>query len=95
MSYSLLEGAGSGQTHASQTIDLSSSAVRFIAAEPLALGTRLQVAINWACSLDGGIALQLIAGGTVVRVCGAETVVTIEKHGFKTRRTGGKMVPIR
>src|SRR4051812_45128418 len=95
MSYSLLDGARLGETHASQTIDVSSSAVRFMAAEPLALGTRLDLAINWPHALDGYVALQLITGGTVVRVCGNETVVTIEKHGFKTRRTGGKMVPIR
>jgi PilZ domain len=95
MSYSVLDGARMGERRASQTIDLSSSGVRFIAADPLALRTRVEIAINWPTLLEGRIALQLIAAGVVVRSSGRETAVRLEEHAFKTRRTGSKLVCIR
>ena len=94
MSYSILKGTQKSETRASQTIDLSSSSVRFTAAEPLVLGTRVEIAINWPTLLNGRIALQLIASGSVVRSSGKDTAVQIERHAFKTRRSGGDLGPI-
>ena len=95
MSYAVLDGAGPGPRGASRTLDLSSAALRFIATDPLTLGIRVEVAINWPVLLDGSVPLQLIATGEVVRTCGKAAVVKLETHVFKTRRTGGKLVAIR
>ena len=95
ISYSVLDGTRAGDTGYSETIDLSSSAVRFMAAAPLPPGTPVEVAINWPVCLDGHIPLQLIATGTVARSSGKETVMLIQKYAFKTRRVGGKRVSIR
>jgi PilZ domain len=95
MSYTVLNGMRRGEKGASQTLDLSSAALRFIAADPLALGIRVEVAINWPSLLDGCIPLQLVATGEVVRICGKEMVVTLQHRAFKTRRAQGKLVPIR
>ena len=95
MSYSVLNGTQRRETRASQTIDISSSSVRFTAAELLARGTRVEVAINWPRLLNDSIPLQLIATGVVVRSSGRETAIVLEAHAFKTRRTGDQVVPIR
>jgi hypothetical protein len=94
MSYSVLDGGRRGETSASQTIDLSSSGLRFASVEPLPVGLRLQVAIDWPVRLDGRTALQLIATGAVVRSSGAEAVLKLESHTFKTRGAGRKLVSI-
>ena len=94
MSYSALDGGRRGETSASRTIDLSSSGLRFASLQPLPVGLRLQVAIDWPVRLDGRIALQLIATGSVVRSSGAEAAVKLEWHTFKTRSAGRKLVSI-
>jgi hypothetical protein len=95
MSYSVLEGGRRGETSASRTIDLSSSGLRFASPQPLPVGLRLQVAIDWPVRLDGRTALQLIATGYVVRSSSAEAALKLEWHTFKTRGAGRKLVSIR
>lgn len=95
MSYAVVVGPRLGEKGISQTVDISSSALRFTAVEPLAPGMRVEVAINWPTLLNGCIPLQLIGSGSVVRTCGKETVVTLQDHSFKTRRIGGKLILIR
>ena len=95
ISYSVVDGARMGETGASKTIDLSSSALRFIAAKRLDVGTRLEVAFNWPIPLAGAIPLQLVCTGSVIRTSGKETVVSISHPAFKTRRRGAKVAPIR
>jgi hypothetical protein len=77
--------AGSGRT-----IDLSSSGISFIADRPLAAGQRLDVSTDWPVALDGGVQLQLIMSGVVVRAEGTAAALRIQRHEFKTRRTGSK-----
>lgn len=69
-----------------RTIDMSSSGLRFNADKPLATGQRLDVSIDWPVLLDGGVQLQLIVSGTVVRSNGTEIALRIERHEFRTRR---------
>jgi hypothetical protein len=95
MYYTVNEGSRLAERGVTRTIDLSSSEVRFIAANLLATGMLVEIAIDWPVRLDGSIALQLIVTGHIIRTCGKETVVALQKHAFKTRRTGGKLVPIR
>lgn len=94
MTYLVREGARRGETGASQTIDMSSAGLRFLAACPLPVGVEVEVVIDWPIWLHGSVPLQLSAVGTVVRLCGKETVITLQRHTFKTRRTGESLVPL-
>jgi PilZ domain-containing protein len=94
MTYFVVDGARRGEKGISQTIDVSSSGLRFLTAYALPVGAQVDVVINWPISLDGHVPLQLSVSGTVVRLCGNETVLSLQRHAFKTRRTGKTLVPI-
>ena len=68
-----------------QTIDLSSSGLRFAAKRPLEPGMIIEVAIDWPVLLDGRVQLQLMVTGVVVWSCGMETALRIQRHDFRTR----------
>jgi hypothetical protein len=74
------------ETGFGRTIDMSSSGLRFNADRPLQIGQKLDVSIDWPVMLDGGVQLQLIVSGVVVRSSGNETALRIQRHEFKTRR---------
>jgi hypothetical protein len=74
------------ETGSGRTIDMSSTGLRFNADRPLQTGQRLDVSIDWPVLLDGGVQLQLIVSGVVVRSSGNETALRIQRHEFKTRR---------
>jgi hypothetical protein len=78
------------ETGSGRTIDLSSSGLSFAADKPLLIGQKLDVSIDWPVLLDGGVQLQLIMSGNVVRSNGSETALQIERHEFRTRRGGVK-----
>jgi hypothetical protein len=73
--------SGSGRT-----IDMSSSGLSFTADTPLSIGQKLDMSIDWPVLLDGGVQLQLVVSGGVVRSGGAVIAMRIERHEFKTRR---------
>jgi hypothetical protein len=83
------------ETGSGRTIDLSSSGLSFTADRPLLTGQRLDVSINWPVLLDGGVQLQLMMSGVVVRTNGTLTALRIERHEFRTRRGGLKAAPPR
>jgi hypothetical protein len=68
-----------------QTIDLSSSGLRFAAQRPLEPGLTVDVAINWPVLLGGRVQLQLIVSGVVVWSRGTESALRIDRHDFRTR----------
>src|SRR5580658_7870441 len=76
------------ETGSGRTIDLSSSGLSFIADKPLQTGQKLHLSIDWPALLDGGVQLQLIMSGVVVRTDGTATAVQIRRHEFRTRRMG-------
>ena len=76
-----------------RTIDISSSGLSFTADRPLSVGQTLDVYIDWPVLLDGGVQLQIVASGVVVRTTGAVTAIRIERHDFRTRRAGPRVVP--
>ena len=76
-----------------RTIDMSSSGLSFTADTPLSIGQGLEVSIDWPVLLDGGVQLQIVASGVVVRTDGAVTAIRIERHDFRTRRAGPRVVP--
>lgn len=85
ISYAVLGDTRRGETRTGHTIDLNSSSLRFRAAEPLGVGATVEIAINWPSLAKGCIPMQLVATAIVVRTCGKETVVRIERHAFHTQ----------
>jgi len=88
--YTLLShplGTGSGTT-----CDMSSSGLSFTADRPLQVGQLLRVSIDWPAVLDGGVQLQLVVDGVVVRTAGAVTAIHMERHEFRTRRVALKVL---
>jgi len=83
--YSVSHRGAKVRTGSGQTIDLSSSGLRFAAGGPLEAGLKLNVAITWPVLLDGRIQLQLIVTGVVVWSSATETALKIEQHDFRTR----------
>jgi hypothetical protein len=73
-------GAGTGRT-----INIGSEGVLFTTGQPLSVGSRVKVAINWPALLDGTCALRFIATGPVVRSDGYQAAVRIDRYEFRTR----------
>jgi hypothetical protein len=81
-------------TGSGRTIDISSTGLCFTADGPLRTGMALDVSVDWPVPLDGGVHLQLIVSGLVVRTSGTQTALRIERHEFKTRSWAeGRQVP--
>ena len=72
-----------GEMGSGRTMDLSSSGLCFSTDTPLSPGQRLDVSIDWPALLDGGVHLQLIISGVVVRTNGTVTAVQIQRHEFR------------
>jgi hypothetical protein len=70
---------------------VSGSGLSFTTDRPLPIGPKLDLSINWPFQLDGD-QLQLIASAVVVRTSGAVTALRIERHDFRTRRAGLRIV---
>jgi hypothetical protein len=91
--YSVVRRRRSVEIGSGRTIDISSSGLSFTADRPLSIGQTLDVSIDWPVLLDGGVQLQIVASGVVVRTTGAVTAIRIERHEFRTRRAGPRLVP--
>jgi hypothetical protein len=91
--YSVAGRRGTVEAGSGRTIDMSSSGLSFTADRPLLVGQKLDVSIDWPARLDGDVQLQLVVSGVVVRSSGAVTALRIERHEFRTRRAGLKVVP--
>ena len=79
---------GNLQAGSGRTIDLSSSGISFVADRPLRIGQGLNLSIDWPVPLDGGVRLQLVMSGDIVRTDGTRTALQIRRHEFKTRGVG-------
>jgi CheY-like chemotaxis protein len=91
--FAVSERRGLVETGSGRTIDLSSSGLSFIADRPMLTGQKLVVAIDWPAQFDGGVRIQLIISGVVVRTNGTATALEIRRHEFRTRRVGLEAVP--
>ena len=81
------------ETGSGRAIDLSSSGLSFTADRPLLTGQKLKASIDWPAQLDGGVRIQLIISGVVVRTNGTTTALKIHRYQFTTRRMGPEGVP--
>jgi hypothetical protein len=93
--YVVLGRRAPAETGTGRTIDLSSSGLSFTAERPLPAGHKIDVSIDWPVLLGGGVQLQLIMSGKVVRSNGSATALQIERHEFRTRRARQKAAPLR
>ena len=91
--YRVVRHRGAARNGSGRTIDISNSGLSFTADTPLSIGQTLDVSIDWPVLLDGGVQLQIVASGVVVRTSGAVTAIRIERHDFRTRRAGPTVVP--
>ena len=79
---------GTVEMGSGRTINLSNAGLSFTADKPLRPGQKLDLSIDWPVLLDGGVRLQLIMAGEVVRTNGNETALCIRRHEFRTRPAG-------
>ena len=91
--YSVVGHPGPAENGSGRTIDISSSGLSFTADRPLSIGQKLELSIDWPVPLDGGIQLQIVTSGVVVRTDGAVTALRMGRHAFRTRRAGPTLVP--
>ncbi len=68
-----------------KTVNMSSNGVLFTTEKPLAVGQRLEVAVNWPMLLDNKCALKLVTTGRVVRSESGVAAIAIEQYEFRTR----------
>ena len=91
--YAVWERGGPVDRGSGRSIELSSTGLSFTADRPLLKGQTLEVYIEWPVRLDGGVKVQLIMAGVVVRTNGTATALEILRHEFRTRRVGLKVAP--
>jgi hypothetical protein len=94
VSYTVLDRRATLKTGFGRTIDLSSSGLSFTTNQPMLLGQKLDVSIDWPVLLDGAIKLQLVISGVVVRADTTVIGLRIKRHEFRTRRVGLKSGPL-
>ncbi|HEY1204213.1 MAG: PilZ domain-containing protein [Bryobacteraceae bacterium] len=68
-----------------KTVNMSSNGVLFTTERPLALGARLEVALNWPALLDHKCALKVVTTGRVVRSESGLAAIAIERYEFRTQ----------
>jgi hypothetical protein len=90
--YSVVGRRGPVETGSGRTIDMSSSGLSFTADTPLSIGQRLDMSIDWPARLDDDVQLQVVVSGMVVRTTGAVIALRIERHEFRTRHAGARVV---
>jgi hypothetical protein len=83
--YRFLYGASLGQVANGFAVDASSNGVWLETEQELSVGDALELLIDWPAQLSGGVPLQLVTAGCVVRVQGNRCAVSVERHQFRTR----------
>lgn len=67
-----------------RTVNLSSGGILVSSEQKIAVGTRLEVNLEWPSLLDGEIPLQLVALGKVVRCLESGFAVAYTQYQFRT-----------
>ena len=82
--YSILSMGRPRISGSGRTIDLGSTGLSFTSDRTFAIGQQLDIAIQWPVLLGGGVQLQLMLFGSVVRTDGNTSAMRIEHHEFRT-----------
>jgi hypothetical protein len=72
-----------------RTINMSSNGVLFTTERPLAVGERVEVAVNWPAQLDNKCPLKLVTTGRIVRGGTGQAAIAIERYEFRTQGIHG------
>jgi hypothetical protein len=70
-----------------QVVNLSSSGALVVSQHEFGVGEKLEVSIEWPSLLNGGIPLQLVAVGSVVRCGRSSFAVSFHRYQFRTLRS--------
>ena len=85
VSYQVLSGKRAGLKGIGKCLDISSGAIRFSMGEPVAIGTSVEVTMDWPVAGNDSSPLQLIVKGGVMRCDEHTVVVSIARHEFRAR----------
>ena len=81
----LVVGTGEGNS-----LDLSSGGISFSCAQPLRVGSYLELSVSWPVLLNQSCPLKLVASGRVVRSDHSSTAIRLDRYEFRTH--GAKSV---
>lgn len=73
------------ESGAGKTINMSSNGILFQTEQPLSVGRRLELAVNWPAQLNNTTPLKLVAKARVVRSDSQTAAVEILQYEFKTQ----------
>jgi hypothetical protein len=76
----LVIGKGSGKS-----LDLSSKGIAFAPAEPLKIGSYLELSVSWPVLLNQSCPLKLVVSGRVVRSDARGTAMRLDRYEFRTQ----------
>jgi len=96
--YQCVKGSRIWATGFGETIEISSSEIRFTTQQLLKLGQKARLAMNWPALLNNVCKMKLEIYGWIVHSEANEAVVKIERYEFRTRgeqlaETGGLPMP--
>jgi len=82
--YKLLYGQRIGETGTGRTVDISSSGVRILTEQQLAVGLPLEIAMQWPALLNQVCPMKLMIFGCVLRSEDHIAAVSIDRYEFRT-----------
>jgi hypothetical protein len=71
---------------AGQTVNLSSSGALVANQQPISLGARIELFVDWPIMLNGTIPLQFVAVGKVLRSDAGVFALSFKRYDFRTAR---------
>ena len=84
--YEVFDGVGKGTS-----TDISSGGLMFKTDKALPTLGRMRLSVAWPCPLDGGIPLQLVIEGKVLRSDSGCAAVQILRYEFKTKGSADRI----
>jgi hypothetical protein len=83
--YSLMVSKTDKVSGTGKTLNFGSRGILFTTDEQLAVGSEVELAVNWPARLGGTCPLQFVASGRVVRSDACCAAVRIVRYEFRTR----------
>lgn len=78
---------GASRTYSiGRTVNISSSGLLVASESPVRDGTALELMIEWPWPLDGGVPLQLVTTGVVVRSSQSTFALALRSYQFRTMK---------
>jgi hypothetical protein len=71
-----------------RTLNVSSGGLHFESSQPLPVGERLALSVDWPAMLHNVTPLQLVLDGVIVRSTAGHVSVRMVRYEFHTRRIG-------